>query len=124
MNSNFFALYKSGNRSIFILSRYEIGSIFGLTKSATPNIIMDLTRFGCCCRIPNLSIQSLYSGYKQPFFQPQILLDQFGNSIVMDMGIRVGKKRVARLMREMSICGVSLRKSTQTTRKAQRLPIW
>ena len=38
----------------------------------------------------------------------------------MDMGIRVGKKRVARLMREMSICGVSRRKRTQTTRKAQR----
>ena len=36
------------------------------------------------------------------------------------MGIRVGKKRVARLMREMSIFGVSRRKSTQTTRKAQR----
>ena len=30
---------------------------------------VDLTRFGCCCRIPNLSIQSLYSGYKQPFLQ-------------------------------------------------------
>ena len=39
---------------------------------------------------------------------------------LMDMGIRVGKKRVARLMREMTICGVSRRKSTQTTRKAQR----
>ena len=31
----------------------------------------------------------------------------------MDMDILVGKKRVARLMREMSICGVSRRKSTQ-----------
>ena len=39
---------------------------------------------------------------------------------LMDMGILVGKKRVARLMREMGICGVSRRKSTQTTRKAQR----
>lgn len=39
---------------------------------------------------------------------------------LMDMGIRVGKKRVARLMREMSICGISCRKSTQTTRQAQR----
>ena len=38
----------------------------------------------------------------------------------MDMGIRVSKKRVARLMREMNICGVSRRKSTQTTVKAQK----
>ena len=38
----------------------------------------------------------------------------------MDVGIRVSKKRVARLMREMGICGVSRRKSTQTTRKAHQ----
>ena len=38
----------------------------------------------------------------------------------MDMGIRVGKKRVARLIREMNICGVSRRKSTQTTVKARQ----
>ena len=38
----------------------------------------------------------------------------------MDMGILVGKKRVARLMREMNICGISRRKSTQMTRKAQK----
>ncbi len=37
---------------------------------------------------------------------------------LMDIDIQVGKKRVARLMREMGICGVSRRKSTQTTRKA------
>ena len=29
-----------------------------------------------------LFIQSLYPGYKQPFFQLQIPLDQFGNSTV------------------------------------------
>ncbi len=39
---------------------------------------------------------------------------------LMDVGIRVSKKRVARLMREMGICGVSRRKSTQTTRKAHQ----
>ncbi len=39
---------------------------------------------------------------------------------LMDMGIRVSKKRVARLMREMNICGISRRKSTQTTRKAHQ----
>lgn len=39
---------------------------------------------------------------------------------LMDMGIRVGKKRVARLMREMTICGVSRQKRTQTTVKAQK----
>ena len=39
---------------------------------------------------------------------------------LMDMGIRVSKKRVARLMREIGICGVSRRKSTQTTVKAQK----
>ena len=39
---------------------------------------------------------------------------------LMDIDILVGKKRVARLMREMDICGVSRRKSTQTTRKAQK----
>ncbi len=39
---------------------------------------------------------------------------------LMDVGILVGKKRVARLMREMGICGISRRKSTQTTRKAQQ----
>ena len=38
----------------------------------------------------------------------------------MDMGILVSKKRVARLMREMNICGVSRRKSTQTTVKARQ----
>ena len=38
----------------------------------------------------------------------------------MDMGIRVSKKRVARLMREIGICGVSRRKRTQTTVKAQK----
>lgn len=38
----------------------------------------------------------------------------------MDIDIRVGKKRVARLMREMGICGVSRRKSTQTTVKAHQ----
>ena len=36
----------------------------------------------------------------------------------MDMG--VSKKRVARLMREIGICGVSRRKRTQTTVKAQK----
>ena len=30
-----------------------------------------------------LSIKSLYSGYKQPFFQPQTPLDQFGNNIAL-----------------------------------------
>ena len=30
---------------------------------------------------------------------------------LMDVGIRVSKKRVARLMREMGICGISRRKS-------------
>ncbi len=39
---------------------------------------------------------------------------------LMDMGIRVSKKRVARLMCEIGICGVSRRKSTQTTVKAQK----
>ena len=39
---------------------------------------------------------------------------------LMDIDILVGKKRVARLMREMDICGVSRRKSTQTTQKAQK----
>ena len=34
--------------------------------------------------------------------------------------IKVGKRRIARLMRELGICGVSRRKSTQTTRKAQK----
>ncbi len=38
----------------------------------------------------------------------------------MDVGVRVSKKRVARLMREMGICGVSRRKITQTTVKAQK----
>ena len=38
----------------------------------------------------------------------------------MDMGILVSKKRVARLMREMNIYGISRRKSTQTTVKAQK----
>ena len=38
---------------------------------------------------------------------------------LMDIGIRVGKKRVARLMREMGICGISRRKRTQTTVKVQ-----
>ncbi len=49
-------------------------------------------------------------------------MTRFGGYLkdLMDMGILVGKKRVARLMREMGICGVSRRKSTQTTRKAQR----
>ena len=37
---------------------------------------------------------------------------------LMDIGIRVGKKRVARLMSEMGICGVSRRKGIQTTVKA------
>ena len=36
---------------------------------------------------------------------------------LMDVGIRVGKKRVARLMREMGICGVSRREGIQTTVK-------
>ena len=31
----------------------------------------------------NIGLQSLNSGPKQPFFQPQIPLDQFGNSIVL-----------------------------------------
>jgi len=35
-------------------------------------------------------------------------------------GIRVGKKRVARLMREMGICGVSRRKRITTTRKGKQ----
>ena len=39
---------------------------------------------------------------------------------LMDMGILVSKKRVARLMREIGICGVSRRKRTQTTVKAQK----
>ena len=39
---------------------------------------------------------------------------------LMDIDIRVGKKRVARLMREMGICGISRRKSTQTTVKAHQ----
>ena len=39
---------------------------------------------------------------------------------LMDIDILVGKKRVARLMCEMDICGVSRRKSTQTTQKAQK----
>ena len=39
---------------------------------------------------------------------------------LMDLGIRVGKKRVARLMREMTICGISRRKSTTTTRKTHQ----
>ena len=39
---------------------------------------------------------------------------------LMDIGILVGKKRVARLMREMTICGVSRRKSTRTTVKAHQ----
>lgn len=39
---------------------------------------------------------------------------------LMDVGILVGKKRIARLMREMGICGISRRKSTQTTVKAQK----
>ena len=39
---------------------------------------------------------------------------------LMDMGIRVSKKRVARLMGEMNISGVSRRKSTQTTVKARQ----
>ena len=38
----------------------------------------------------------------------------------MDIDIRVSKKRVARLMREMNICGVSRRKSMQTTRSAHQ----
>lgn len=38
----------------------------------------------------------------------------------MDMGIRVSKKRVARLMREIGICGVSRRKNTQTTVKTHQ----
>ena len=38
----------------------------------------------------------------------------------MDMGILIGKKRVAGLMREMGICGISRRKNTQTTVKAQQ----
>ena len=38
----------------------------------------------------------------------------------MDVGIRVGKKLVARLMREMGICGVSRRKGIQTTVKAHQ----
>ena len=38
----------------------------------------------------------------------------------MDVGILVGKKRVARLMREMGICGVSRRKGIQTTVKAHQ----
>ena len=38
----------------------------------------------------------------------------------MDVGIRVSKKRVARLMREMGICGVSHRKGIQTTVKAHQ----
>ncbi len=39
---------------------------------------------------------------------------------LMDVGVQVSKKRVARLMREMGIYGVSRRKSTQTTVKAQK----
>ncbi|MCE2436036.1 MAG: IS3 family transposase, partial [Candidatus Latescibacteria bacterium] len=39
---------------------------------------------------------------------------------LMDVGVRISKKRVARLMREMGIYGVSRRKSTQTTVKAQK----
>ena len=38
---------------------------------------------------------------------------------LMDVGIRVGKRRIARLMRELGICGISRRKSMQTTRKAK-----
>ena len=36
-------------------------------------------------------------------------------------GIRIGRKRVARLMREMSLAGVSRRKGTRTTRRDHRL---
>ncbi len=39
---------------------------------------------------------------------------------LMDVGIRVSKRRVARLMREMVICGVSRRKGIQTTVKAHQ----
>ena len=39
---------------------------------------------------------------------------------LMDIGILVGKKRVARLMREMGICGISRRKGIQTTFKAHQ----
>ena len=39
---------------------------------------------------------------------------------LMDIDIRVGKKRVARLMREMGICGISRRKGIQTTFKAHQ----
>ena len=38
----------------------------------------------------------------------------------MDIGILVSKKRVARLMREMGICGISRRKSTTTTVKVHQ----
>ena len=36
-------------------------------------------------------------------------------------GIQIGRKRVARLMREMSLAGVSRRKGTRTTRRDHRL---
>ena len=36
-------------------------------------------------------------------------------------GIRIGRKRVARLMREISLAGVSRRKGTRTTRRDHRL---
>ena len=39
---------------------------------------------------------------------------------LMDVGILAGKKRVARLMREMGIYGVSRRKGTQTAVKAHQ----
>ena len=36
-------------------------------------------------------------------------------------GIRIGRKRVARLMREMALAGISRRKGTRTTRRDHRL---
>ena len=36
-------------------------------------------------------------------------------------GIRIGRKRVARLMREMALAGISRRKGTRTTRRDPRL---
>ena len=59
-------------------------------------------------------IKTFHTRSDSTYGAPRIFKD------LMDMGILVGKKRVARLMREMGICGVSRRKSTQTTRKAQR----
>ena len=59
-------------------------------------------------------IKAFHTRSDSTYGAPRIFKD------LMDMGIRVGKKRVARLMREMTICGVSRRKSTRTTVKAHQ----